>query len=505
MAIWPLGGREDRHEQPRSPPRGAGAGRAGRHGVRSRPRPAAGQGGAARREHPSPAAAADPRPSPGRCPGVRRSLRPRRRLRRCGHAGGATSAHGPADRLLAARGRGPPPRLPGQRRAVRPGPARPDDGGTRHRARRAVAGEPPPVPARRAAVGGAARRAPGDRTRLRAPRDAARLHLGRADGHGADGLVRRRDLTGQGVHAPDGGRPRPRRRRRRRGAPGTRLRVRAPRLVRLRHGRGRPAGPRRDALPRHGPALAAAHGGRTGPAAAARRRTVRGAAGHVVELRRPVRGGDRRLRRAVERRVRPVRRRRRVRREPAGGPASAAGAAQAARPGKVTPMTVPDSRMLAFVADSRWGVLATIKRDGRPQLSNVGYAYDAGTQLIRVSVTDDRAKTRNLRADPRVALHVTSKDFWTWVVVEGIAELMPVASDPHDATVEELVAYYRGAVGEHPNWDEYRRAMVAERRLVVRFHPEHAYGQFPRGPVVLPGRRAPCASARQLVISSAAA
>ncbi|HEY4624954.1 MAG TPA: PPOX class F420-dependent oxidoreductase [Blastococcus sp.] len=142
-------------------------------------------------------------------------------------------------------------------------------------------------------------------------------------------------------------------------------------------------------------------------------------------------------------------------------------------------MTVPDSRMLAFVADSRWGVLATIKRDGRPQLSNVGYAYDAGTQLIRVSVTDDRAKTRNLRADPRVALHVTSKDFWTWVVVEGIAELMPVASDPHDATVEELVAYYRGAVGEHPNWDEYRRAMVAERRLVVRFHPEHAYGQFP--------------------------
>jgi PPOX class probable F420-dependent enzyme len=138
-----------------------------------------------------------------------------------------------------------------------------------------------------------------------------------------------------------------------------------------------------------------------------------------------------------------------------------------------------DPRMLAFVAENHWGVLATIKRDGRPQLSNVGYAYDPGTQVVRVSVTDDRAKTRNLRADPRVTLHVTSKDFWTWVAVEGTAELTPVAADPHDATVEELIAYYRGTAGEHPDWDEYRAAMVAERRLVVRFRPEHTYGQLP--------------------------
>jgi PPOX class probable F420-dependent enzyme len=141
-------------------------------------------------------------------------------------------------------------------------------------------------------------------------------------------------------------------------------------------------------------------------------------------------------------------------------------------------MTV-DPRMLDFVAENRWGVLATIKRDGRPQLSNVGYAYDPEAQLIRVSVTDDRAKTRNLRADPRVSLHVSSKDFWTWVAVEGTAELTPVAADPHDATVEELIAYYRGTAGEHPDWDEYRAAMVAERRLVVRFRPEHTYGQVP--------------------------
>ena len=132
---------------------------------------------------------------------------------------------------------------------------------------------------------------------------------------------------------------------------------------------------------------------------------------------------------------------------------------------------------LGLLAGRRWGVLTTLKRDGRPQLSNVGYAYDPQSRLIRVSVTADRAKTRNLQRDPRVTLHVSSDDFWSWVAVEGTAELTPVAADPHDATVEELVAYYRGVSGEHPDWDDYRRAMVADRRLVVRFTPEHSYGQ----------------------------
>ena len=134
--------------------------------------------------------------------------------------------------------------------------------------------------------------------------------------------------------------------------------------------------------------------------------------------------------------------------------------------------------MLGFVAAHRWGVLATVKRDGRPQLSNVGYAYDAAEGLVRVSVTADRAKTRNLQRDPRVTLHVASKDFWTWVAVEGTAELTPVAADPHDATVEDLITYYRGVSGEHDDWDAYRAAMVRDRRLVVRFRPDHAYGQL---------------------------
>ena len=133
--------------------------------------------------------------------------------------------------------------------------------------------------------------------------------------------------------------------------------------------------------------------------------------------------------------------------------------------------------MLDFVAGRKWGVLATIRGNGRPQLSNIGYAYDPEQRLFRVSVTADRAKTKNLQADPRVTLHVSSEDFWTWVAVEGTAELTPVAADPGDATVDELVAYYRGISGEHPDWDDYRSAMVADRRLVVRFTPEHTYGQ----------------------------
>ena len=138
--------------------------------------------------------------------------------------------------------------------------------------------------------------------------------------------------------------------------------------------------------------------------------------------------------------------------------------------------STPDPRLLAFVAGHRWGVLATLRRDGRPQLSNVGYSWDDG--LVRISVTADRAKTRNLAADPRATLHVTSADFWSYVVVEGTAQLTPPAADPQDATVDELVEYYRGISGEHPDWAEYRAAMVAERRLLVRFRPTHAYGQL---------------------------
>ena len=105
------------------------------------------------------------------------------------------------------------------------------------------------------------------------------------------------------------------------------------------------------------------------------------------------------------------------------------------------------------------GTLVTLRSDGRPQLSNI--LYLAGPDhTARISVTDSRAKTTNLRRDPRASLHVTSKDFWSYVVLDGMVELSPVADTVHDRVVEELVAMYRQAQGEHPDWDEFRRAMV---------------------------------------------
>ncbi|HXV92908.1 MAG TPA: PPOX class F420-dependent oxidoreductase, partial [Pseudonocardia sp.] len=126
-----------------------------------------------------------------------------------------------------------------------------------------------------------------------------------------------------------------------------------------------------------------------------------------------------------------------------------------------------DPALLELFATLPGGVLITLKRDGRPQSSVVGHAWDRQTRTVRISVTDGRAKTRNLRRDPRASYHVTSPDLGSYAVGEGIAQLSPVAADPHDATVEALVAYYRDVRGEHPDWDEYRAAMVAERRLVL--------------------------------------
>lgn len=130
---------------------------------------------------------------------------------------------------------------------------------------------------------------------------------------------------------------------------------------------------------------------------------------------------------------------------------------------------------LEYVRGRRRGVLVTLKADGRPQLSNIAYSLgDDG--VIRISVTADRAKTRNAARDGRVSLHVTADDFWSYVVIEGDAEVLPTAAAPDDPTVDELVELYRAIQGEHPDWDEYRQAMVADQRLVLRIRPTRAYG-----------------------------
>lgn len=140
-----------------------------------------------------------------------------------------------------------------------------------------------------------------------------------------------------------------------------------------------------------------------------------------------------------------------------------------------------DDALLALIGSRPRGVLTTMKRDGRPQLSVVGHLLDPATRTLRVSVTDDRAKTRNLRRDPRASYLVTAPDERGYAVAEGTADLSPVTVDPGDATADELVEVYRALAGEHPDWSEFRAAMVAERRLVLRVHVDRLYGWFPPG------------------------
>jgi PPOX class probable F420-dependent enzyme len=120
-------------------------------------------------------------------------------------------------------------------------------------------------------------------------------------------------------------------------------------------------------------------------------------------------------------------------------------------------------------------VLVTLRKDGRPHLSNVLH-YVGEDGVLRVSTTADRAKYTHLRRQPWAALHVDGSSFWSWAVLEGDVELTPVAADPDDATVAELVDYYRAVSGEHDDWDDYRAAMVREQRVVVHLTPTRAYG-----------------------------
>ncbi|MQA64107.1 MAG: TIGR03618 family F420-dependent PPOX class oxidoreductase [Actinophytocola sp.] len=130
----------------------------------------------------------------------------------------------------------------------------------------------------------------------------------------------------------------------------------------------------------------------------------------------------------------------------------------------------------ALLARSQLGVLATIKSDGRPQLSPVTPSYDRDAGVIRVSTTERTAKLVNLRRDPRAALEVTSPDGWAWATAEGTATLVGPGTDPHGPEVQALVDYYRAAAGEHPDWEEYRSVMVADRRVLISMTVDKVYG-----------------------------
>lgn len=132
------------------------------------------------------------------------------------------------------------------------------------------------------------------------------------------------------------------------------------------------------------------------------------------------------------------------------------------------------AQALEYASRTNDGVAITLKRDGRPQPSNVTYRVDG--DAIVFSATEPRAKVRNLRRDARLSFYVSAPDFGTYVVLEGDAVVSPHAEAVDDGITEALVDLYRRIAGEHPDWNEYREAMVSEQRVIVTLRPTHAYG-----------------------------
>ena len=147
-------------------------------------------------------------------------------------------------------------------------------------------------------------------------------------------------------------------------------------------------------------------------------------------------------------------------------------------PNIATNTAVSLAELLDFVRPRHRAILLTRRADGSPQASPLTCGVDDSGRLV-VSTYPERAKTRNAKRDERVSLLVLSDD-WNgpWVQIDGTAE---VIDSPE--SVEPLVEYFRNISGEHPDWDEYREAMVKQGKSIIRVTPEKwgpvATGGFP--------------------------
>lgn len=134
--------------------------------------------------------------------------------------------------------------------------------------------------------------------------------------------------------------------------------------------------------------------------------------------------------------------------------------------------------LLDFVRTRHHVVLLTYRGDGSPQMSPVTAGVDPGGRIV-VSTYPERAKTANARRDDRASVLVLSDDFGgAWVQVDGTVEVLDVPE-----SVEPLVEYFRCISGEHPDWDEYREAMLKQGKSLLRITPTRwgpvATGGFP--------------------------
>jgi PPOX class probable F420-dependent enzyme len=140
-------------------------------------------------------------------------------------------------------------------------------------------------------------------------------------------------------------------------------------------------------------------------------------------------------------------------------------------------MAITVDRAMEWAATRKHAVLITLRKDGRAQSSDVSYAVI--DDAIVISLTSDRAKTANMRRDPRIVAHITDPGSWSYVSFDGVAELGDVTTDPQDQTADDLVDYYERVAGQaHPDWDDYRAAMIDEKRQLLRIRPTSAVGQI---------------------------
>jgi PPOX class probable F420-dependent enzyme len=143
-----------------------------------------------------------------------------------------------------------------------------------------------------------------------------------------------------------------------------------------------------------------------------------------------------------------------------------------------TSTPVDRAGLVDFLASRHRGLLMTTRADGRPQASPVTCGVDPAGRVV-ISTYPERDKVRNIRRDPRVSICVLSDD-WNgpWVQVDGTAEVLDLP-----AALEPLVEYYRCVAGEHPDWDEYRRAMLHQGKSLIRITAQRwgpvATGGFP--------------------------
>ena len=124
---------------------------------------------------------------------------------------------------------------------------------------------------------------------------------------------------------------------------------------------------------------------------------------------------------------------------------------------------------LEFIRTNSQAVLATTRRDGRPQLSPVNVVVNGAGQVV-LSSRATAMKVKNVRRDPHAAVCVMTTTFYgDWCQVEGSVTVVDLPE-----AMDGLVDYYRRASGEHPDWDEYRAAMVSEQRVLVVIDVERA-------------------------------